>query len=207
MLQRAGVHGDERRMDDGPGIHERARERVAASLDHAGESLRDDGQRVVLAGERKHAGGQALGTHGDRNLERPMLARQPRQRPGFRKDHVGSIAGITCSLGEQHRAERCRRQEHDLPVHEMRREHLGDIRLRGRGRRAQDQLRPAHGLGHVGGDARQHHLMASLEILHQDSETRIAMRGNRLRVAPPQPHLVPDHGQIAGRRERPVSSP
>ena len=116
MLQRAGVHSDERWMDDGPGIHQRAGERVAAILDHAGESLRDDGQRVVLARERKHAGGQALGPHGDRDLERPMLARQPRQRPGFRKGHVGRIAGITCSLGEQHRAERCRRQEHHLSV-------------------------------------------------------------------------------------------
>jgi hypothetical protein len=36
--------------------------------------------------------------------------------------------------------------------------------------------------------------------------TSVAMRGNGLLVAPPQLHLMPGHGQIAGRGERPVSS-
>ena len=190
----------------GPGIHQRARERVAAILDHAGESLRDDGQRAVLLRERKYAGGQALGAHGDRDFERAMLARQPWKRPGFRKGNGGAMAGVPCGRGEQHRAE-CRRwQEHDLPVNEMRRECLGDVRLRGRRRRAQDQLRPAHGLGHIAGDAGHHDVMAPFEILHQDAASGFEMRGNRLGVASPQPHLVAGHGQIAGRRERPVSS-
>jgi hypothetical protein len=43
--------------------------------------------------------------------------------------------------------------------------------------------------------------MAPFEILHQDAATGFPMRGNRLGVASPQPHLVAGHGQIAGRRE------
>ena len=131
--------------------------------------------------QRKHAGRQALGAHGDRNLERAMLARQPRKRPGFGKGHVGAMAGVACSLGEQQRAERARWQKHDLPVNEMRRECAGDVRLRGRGRGTQDQLRAAHGLGQVAGDARHGNVMAPVEILHQDAATGFAMCGDRLR--------------------------
>ena len=127
--------------------------------------------------------------------------------PGLGKGHVGAIAGITCGLGKQHRAERARRQEHDLSVDEMRREHLRDVGLRGRGRRAQDQLRAAHGLGHVGGDERRARTSwRPRKSFTMICATGVAMRGNRLRVAPPQPHLVPGQRQIAGRRERPVSS-
>ena len=171
-----------------------------------GKAFETTASAAVLLRERKHAGRQALGAHGDGDFERAMLARQPRQRPGFRKGNGGAIAGVPCGRGEQHRAECCRRQEHDLPVNKMRRERLGDVRLRGRRRRAQDQLRPAHGLGHIAGDAGHHDVMAPFEILHQDAAAGFAMRGNRLGVASPQPHLVPGHGQIAGRRERPVSS-
>ena len=37
MLERPGIHDDQRRMDDRAGIHQRGRERVAAVLDHAGK--------------------------------------------------------------------------------------------------------------------------------------------------------------------------
>ena len=107
----------------GPGIHQRAGERIAAILDHAGESASTmTASAWSLRVERKHAGRQPLGAHGDGDLERPVLARQPRQRAGLRKGHVGAIAGVMRSLGEQHRAEGCRRQEHHLAVGEMRRE-------------------------------------------------------------------------------------
>ena len=43
MLDRAGIHHDQRRMDDGPGIHQRARQRVAARLDRAGKGASDHG--------------------------------------------------------------------------------------------------------------------------------------------------------------------
>ena len=74
----------------------------------------------------------------------------------------------------------------------------------GAGHRISSAPRTASAMSSV--TPRQHHLMASLEILHQDAAIGVAMRGNRLHVAPPQPHLVPGQGQIAGRRERPVSS-
>ena len=53
MLERRGVHGDQRRMDDRPGIHQRAGERIAAVLDHAGKRAADDGERMVLLRQRK----------------------------------------------------------------------------------------------------------------------------------------------------------
>src|ERR1700740_2334982 len=41
MLDRAGVHDDQRRMDDGTCIHQRAGERIAAWLDHIRERTPD----------------------------------------------------------------------------------------------------------------------------------------------------------------------
>ena len=49
MLDRAGIHHDQRRMDDRPGIHQRARQRVAAGLDHAGKRASDHLERVLGA--------------------------------------------------------------------------------------------------------------------------------------------------------------
>ena len=46
MLERAGIHHDQRRMDDRPGIHQRARQRVAAGLDHAGKGAADHVERM-----------------------------------------------------------------------------------------------------------------------------------------------------------------
>src|SRR6478735_12474660 len=37
MLDRAGIHDDQRWMDNRSGIHQRARQRVAAGLDRAGK--------------------------------------------------------------------------------------------------------------------------------------------------------------------------
>ena len=48
--------------------------------------------------------------------------------------------------------------------------------------------------------------MAAAEILHQDAPTGGAMRGDGLRVAPPQPHLVAGQREIARRRERTVAA-
>ena len=108
MLQRPGIHDDQRRMDDRPGIHQRGRERVAAILDHAGKRRPQHRERMVLSGQREDAGRQPLGAHGDRRLERPVLAREPRQRPGLGERDLGAVAGIVRGLGEQQRAERAR---------------------------------------------------------------------------------------------------
>ncbi len=47
MFDRAGIHHDQRRMNDRPGIHQRARQRVAAGLDHAGKRASDHVERVT----------------------------------------------------------------------------------------------------------------------------------------------------------------
>ena len=47
MLDRPGIHDDQRRMNDRPGIHQRSRQRVAARLDHAGKRASDHIERMV----------------------------------------------------------------------------------------------------------------------------------------------------------------
>ena len=47
MLERRGIHDDQRRMDDRPGVHQRAGQRIAAVLDHAGKRAADDVERVL----------------------------------------------------------------------------------------------------------------------------------------------------------------
>ena len=155
VLQRRGIHGDQRRMDDRPRIHQRARQRIAARLDHAGKRAADHLQRVRLQRQREHARRQPLGADGDRRLEGPVLAREPGQRAGFRERDLGAVAGIPGRLGKQHRTERAGRQEHHLPVGQMRRERARNIRLCRRRSRTQNELGAAHGLGDVGGDQRR----------------------------------------------------
>ena len=41
VLHRAGIHHDQRWMDNRSGIHQRARQRIAAGLDRAGKSPAD----------------------------------------------------------------------------------------------------------------------------------------------------------------------
>ena len=94
MLQRRRVHGDQRRVNDRPGVHQRARQRIAARLDHAGKRAADHSQRMRLQRQREYARRQPLGTDGDRRLEGPMLAREPRQRAGLGERDLGAVAGI-----------------------------------------------------------------------------------------------------------------
>ncbi len=108
MLQRPSIHGDQRRMDDAAGIHQRAGQRVAAILDHAGKGFIDDGKRMILADERKHAGRQALGAHGDGDFERAMLARQPGQGAGFGESRLRLVARMRASLARTASSRRCR---------------------------------------------------------------------------------------------------
>jgi len=97
--------------------------------------------------KRKHANRQPFGTDADSDLERPVLARQPRQGAGLCETRVGAIASVVHSLGENYGAEGGRRQEHRLAVSEMRRDQSRDNGLsEGRGR-AQDQLGTADGFG------------------------------------------------------------
>ena len=103
-------------------------------------------------------------------------------------------------------AERAGRQEHDLPVGQMRRERARDVVLRGRGRRAEDQFGIAHGLGDVGRDQRRLRLVPPAKILHRDGAARRVVRLDGLGVAPPQPHVVAGERHVARRRERAVAA-
>ena len=89
------------------------------------------------------------------DFEWPVLAGQPGQGAGLGKRDLGAVADIVRGLGEQDRAECARRQEHDLAVGEMGRQRLGDIGLRDRRGRAQDQLGATHRLGDIVGDRAQ----------------------------------------------------
>ena len=94
MLDRAGVHDNQRRVDDRSGIHQRAGQRIAAWFDDAGERAPNHLQRMAGAIEREHADRQPLGADGDRDFERAVLARQPWQRAGLREADLGAIAGV-----------------------------------------------------------------------------------------------------------------
>ena len=94
MLERRRIHDDQRRVNDGAGVHQRARQGIPARLDRAGEDAVEERDGIALRGAREDAGRQPLGADGDRHLEGPMLAREPRQRAGLGEDRVGAIAGV-----------------------------------------------------------------------------------------------------------------
>src|SRR5260370_9939162 len=116
MFDRAGIHHDQRWMDDRPGIHQRSRQRVAARLNHAGKRASDHIERMVGSVKRKYPDRQPFGADGDGDLEWAVLARQPWQSAGLGKAYACAIAGVTRSFREDHRAERRRRQEYHLPI-------------------------------------------------------------------------------------------
>ncbi len=188
------------------GIHQRAGERVAAILDHAGKRVADHLQRMILQRQRKHAGRQPLGAHRDRDFEIAVLAREPGQGAGLGERDFRLVAGRLHRLREQHRAEGAGRQKHDLSVGQMRRQRLGDIGLRMRGRGADDQFGIAHGFGDVVGDQRQlRHALAG-KILDQNGRSGGAMRFDRGLVAPPQPRVVSGKREISRGCERAVAA-
>src|ERR1700682_5735921 len=119
MLERSGIHDDERRMNDRPSIHERSREHIAAGLDRSRESAADDAERMICARKREDTGRQPLATGGDLHLMERLLARQPGQATSLREGKARVVAGLPDHLGKEEGAEGPRRQEHDLPVREM----------------------------------------------------------------------------------------
>src|SRR5207302_10049978 len=54
LFDRTGVHGDQWRMDDRTGIHQRARERIAAWLDGIRKRAFDHAERVWGQAQWKH---------------------------------------------------------------------------------------------------------------------------------------------------------
>ena len=169
MLERRGVHGDQRRMDDRPGIHQRAGERVAAVLDHAGKRAADHVERMVLQPQRKHAGRQPLGADRDRHLERPVLARQPGQGAGLGEGRVGAVAGVVRRLSRKHTSRTCRAAG-TRPVRPCRcgasARAMSGCAVAGAGQRISSASRTAS--RDVVRHQRQLRLVPAAKILHQD---------------------------------------
>ena len=119
--------------------------------------------------------------------------------------HFGAIAGIPRSLCEDHRAECCRRQKHDLAVLQMRSKQASDIRLCESGGGAQDQFGTADGLGDICRHQRQFDVVTAVVVLHQDARAGGAMCSDRLCIAAPEPDLMSRQREIARGGERAVS--
>jgi len=127
-----------------------------------------------------------------------VLARQVGQGAGLGPREVGAVAGGAHRARHHVAAEGARRQEHDLPVGQVRCERARDVLLRERGRGHQNQLGAAHRGADVGGGERQRHLAPAAEVAQHDAP-RFGDRRERRGVAPPEPDLVSLLGQV-GRR-------
>ena len=205
MFDRTGVHGDQRRMDDRTGIHQRARERIAAWLDGVWKRSLDHAQRVRGEAQRKHAGRQPRAPARDPNGIRPLLARQPRQRPGLRGCDLRAVARVAGGTGEDVGAEGAGRQKHDLAIAQMRRGQFGDCGLREGRRRTQDEIGRFDGFRDRRRDHGQPDITSPRPI---DDRYRAALRTMRLdvsRISTPQPDFVTGQGEVAGGRERTIA--
>ncbi len=133
----------------------------------ARKRLADHLQRVVCEIERKDANRQPLGADGDGNLERPVLARQPGQRAGFGKRYFGAVGCVAHGRGEDHRTKGGRRQEYHLTVTQMRGEMVGNVDLRERRCRTQDQLGAGDSRTDICGDQRDLNIVSAIDILDE----------------------------------------
>lgn len=170
-------------MDDGAGIHQRARERVAAAV-HARVGHADGVDRLRGLACRIDAGGQADRADRDVDLALAMLARQVGQGAGLGPGHVGAVASLAHGARHHVAAEGAGRQEHHLAVDQVRRHGARDEVLRdGRGRQ-HDELGIAQRRADVGGGQRDRHLAHAARILEHDAAA-VDDRLQRGRVAAP----------------------
>ena len=152
----------------GPAFISARRQRVAARLDHAGKGASDHVERVIPRLQRQHAGRQPLGADGDGDLERPVLARQPRQRAGLGEAAPSArLPASRAALREDHRAER-RRAAETPPGHRSDAARAGAAMscCAKRRSRAQDQLGVADGFGDVSRHQRQLNVVPAVGVLH-----------------------------------------
>ena len=142
MLERSGVHQDERRMDHRPRVHQRRRERVLDGLD------REDFLQHRQARARALAGYTPVGNRVARAVIAAVvgtvLAREPRQRARLGERDLGLYA-----LRHDPGAEGAGREEHHLAIREMRRDALRVIDLRERRVGQEDELGAADRLADV----------------------------------------------------------
>ena len=140
------------------------------------------------------AGRQTRCARGDRRGGRAVLAREPRQRAGLRIRDIGTVAAIANRLGDDVGAECAGCEEHHLPIGEIRRDAPRIVEL-GEGRVGhEDELGAAQRRGDVRRDAGDIDPTLAVGVL----ERQRLRRGERLRVAAPEPHLVAALGEIGG---------
>ena len=196
VLERAGVHQDQRRVDDRSGVHQRTGQRVLDRL-HRGKCGAQHGEGPVRFLRRKDAGRQARGADGDGDLRRAMLARQPGQGAGLGEGDVGRAAGMAQGLHHGHAAESPRRQEDHLAVAQMRRQGASDVFLGESRRRDQDQF----GAAHRGTEVRRYSTDLDLapagDVLQHQAARRRQFTQSR-RVASPETHFVTEVGKVSG---------
>ena len=151
VLQRAGVHQDQRRMDDRSRVHQCAGQRILDRFDRRKGSAQHGKSLRRLAG-REHSGWQPRGAHGDGDFGRAVLARQPRQRSGLGEGDVSLASGVAQRAHHGDAAEGPGRQEDHLAVSQMRRRRARDVLLGEGWRRYQDQFGPAQRSAEIGRD-------------------------------------------------------
>ena len=206
MLDGAGIHDDERRMDDAAGIHQRAGQGIAARFDRLRKSPADHIERVRRPAERKHARGQAHAAAGYPHLIGALFAGKPGQRARLGEGGRCVVAGVPRRFREEVGSECSRRQIDDLTVAQMRRKLLCDIGLREGRRRNEDQLGFANRRSDVAGDQRQRGLPASPGVDDDDFAARPAMCFGVALVASPQPDIVAGKREIARRRKGAIAA-
>ncbi|MCY1203359.1 hypothetical protein D9M72_148620 [compost metagenome] len=205
VLQRRGVHHHQRRVDDGAGVHQRARERVAAAV-HGRVGAADHLDGLRLLARRVDAGGQADRADGDVDFALAVLARKVRQGAGLGPGHVGAVAGGLHRLRHHVAAEGARRQEHDLAVDQVRRHGQRDVVLGDGGRGNDDEFGALQRGADVGGGERDGHLARTGGVFQRD---RAGLHDGFERggVAAPQAHFMAGFRQVRGGRIGAVATP
>ena len=206
MLDRAGIHHDEWRMNDRSGVHQRRRQGVLDRLDRSREGPRDAVDGMVLQACGKDARRQARGPRRDRDLVGSMLATEPGKRPRLADRDLRGAARSAQRLHHQVAAEGAGRQEDHLTVPQVRRERLGKIALSEGGRRRYDQV----GIGHRRTDIVRNRIdgdqATALEVLQIESAGG-ARDLQGLGIATPQPDRSTAERDVDRRRVRAVASP
>ena len=169
MLDRAGIHDDQRRMDDRPGIHQRARQRVAARLDHAGKRAADHIERVIgSVSSGNTPTGSRLARMVMATSNGPCLRVSQGSVPVSAKLTAARLPASCAALAKIIEPKVAGGRNTTWPSRKMRREQPRDIGLReGRGR-AQDQLGAADGFGDVGRHQRQLHVVPAVRVLDDE---------------------------------------
>ncbi|MNX82885.1 hypothetical protein D3C86_1146280 [compost metagenome] len=151
MLQGTCVHHDQRRVNDGAGVHQRTAEGIFNRLD-TWVGFAQYRESVLGQVAREHAGRQAGGVATDHQVTGAALAHQIRQRAGFSEGDFALVARIGHGLGEHIAAESARWQEHHLTVVQVRRNLFGQVFVGGRRQRDDHQLRVGQCFGQVVGE-------------------------------------------------------